>query len=124
MKVGHRILTALLCLCVATSAAMAQSSDDVRVRRLEDTIRNLELRVSALESQQRETSTPTSAPAANTNWHRLKTGMSEVEVVKLLGDPSKVNTRESYFNWLYGSPASGFVQFDSKSRKVKSWSAP
>ena len=124
MKVGHHLLAALTCCFFAAGNAQAQAVDDLRVQRLEDTIRNLELRIGALEAQLAEKTEPTKPTSGAANWRKLKVGMSEVEVVKLIGTPTKVNDRQAHFNWLYGSPASGFVRFDASTKTVMAWSPP
>ncbi len=85
----------------------------------------MELRVAALEAQLRERNAPASVPAGKENWRKLKHGMSESEVEKLLGSPTKVDANPSFFEWRYGnSRTSAHVQFDTESRKVTGWNEP
>lgn len=51
-------------------------------------------------------------------------GMSEEDVEKLLGSPSRVDALGFVTIWHYGSLRGGQVRFDGASRKVDSWNEP
>jgi hypothetical protein len=111
-------------LLVASGAVFAQSNDDPRVQRLEETVRALESRVAALEAQLRERSAPANVAPDKVNWRKLRNGMSEDDVAQLLGSPSKVDANPVYFIWYYGYPIGGHVDFHTESRKVEGWREP
>lgn len=98
--------------------ALAQSGVDSRVQKLEETVRALELRVAVLEAQLCERSTPNSVSFVKENWPKLRKGMSESDVRKLLGCPTKVEPFSSLTVWFYGAAN---VQIDVKSRTVTGW---
>ena len=101
--------TLILLLSLLSAGPLVAAVDDFRVLRLEQDIRTLEREVQTLrrlvsELQQRAQRTdPTyqfnvepSAQAAETNdgwlkasaWKRLRVGMSELEVIEILGKPT------------------------------------
>jgi len=98
------LLTALLLL--ASFAAVA--ADDLKVMQLEQDVRDLQRQVQGLtrqveELQRRPTpgirterafSPPATAPAGEwvdaAKWNRLKSGMSELEVISTLGPPTTI----------------------------------
>jgi len=100
--------------------ALAQSDSDSRIARLEETIRVLELRVAALEERLRTTAPQSGVTSERANWRKLKIGMVEADVERLLGSPIKVDNYGSFTVWYYGP---GNVEF-SRSRKVQGWSEP
>jgi hypothetical protein len=102
----------------------AQSSVESRVQKLEETIRVLDRRVFDLEVQLREQSAPVSVASDRVTWRKLQKGMSEGDVEKLLGSPSKVDAFSSFTLWHYGYPVGGQVQFDGSSCTVNAWHEP
>ena len=110
-------------LLLASSQLFAQSSIDARVQELEETVRVLERRVATLEDQLHEReSPPLDAPSA-ANWREMERGMSERNVEKLLGSPSRVNSSSPVQTvWYY--PDAAWVRFDVRSRKVVAWQQP
>ena len=124
MKASHCLWVPLLLLLAAPGEALAQSSVDSRVQKLEETIRALELRVTVLEEQLRERQASNTVASDKVNWRKLKKGMSESDVEKLLGSPSKVDAFGPFTIWHYGFPSGGQVQFDGDSRTVTGWHEP
>jgi hypothetical protein len=124
MTLATRIL---LLLCVP---AMALAADDARVTRLEQDVRTLRAELQNLSRQieqlrlqgtrpELEGRTPAPAPALESptapawldaaKWQRLRTGMSELEVITALGPPSSIReqsgTRELLYAMEIGSSA-------------------
>jgi hypothetical protein len=91
--------------------------------KLEETIRDLERRVAALEDPLRERNAPVRVAPDKMNWRKLEKGMSEGQVEQLLGSPSKVDVYGSFSVWYFGYPSGGQVKFDP-ARKVAGWSEP
>ena len=116
------LLVAAVLLTPGVDTAIAQSNDDSRVARLEETVRLLEQRVATLEAQLHAAPTPAPVAPAKANWRKLRNGMSEADVERLLGSPSKVNANQVTFVWWYD--ATGFVRFDATSRNVVAWNEP
>jgi len=105
--------------------ALAQAADDARVAKLEETVRQLEQRVAALEGRVQGTSASASVPADKVNWRKLKNGMSEAAVEQILGSPTKVESSQFLTVWYYGELLSGGkVTFDTKSQTVSGWREP
>ena len=124
MKATHCFFISLLLFLAAHGGALAQSSVDSRVQKLEETIRTLELRVASLEEQLRERQTSSTVASDKVNWRKLKKGMSESDVEKLLGSPSRVHAFGSFTVWHYETPLGGQVQFDGDRRTVTGWREP
>lgn len=103
---------------------MAQTSADSRIQKLEEAVRVLERKVADLEAELRERKSVPSVPADKVAWRKLQKGMSEGDVEKLLGSPTKVDVFGSFTIWHYGYPSGGDVQFDGRSRTVNSWHEP
>ena len=102
-------------------AAPAWSADDIRVLKLEQDVRNLEREVRELSreidalrlqltgsSGDRLRRRPAQEPPASgaawldpENWRRVRPGMSEGEVVDLLGTPTSTRTEEGARVMLY-----------------------
>ncbi|WP_185752252.1 hypothetical protein [Pseudomonas fluorescens] len=123
--IAHRYLFALSVLLFASSGQVfAQSSAESRVDKLEDTVRTLERRVATLEDQLRQRNAAPSIPPDKANWRRLQKGLSEADVERLLGSPTKVNANLAFTTWEYGDSDGGYVQFDAKSRTVMGWYEP
>ena len=104
--------------------ASAQTSVDARVQKLEETIQILERRVASLEAQLREQGAPADAVADKANWRKLKQGMTQGDVEKLLGSPSKIDEYGMTTVWHYGPYGEGTVQFYGTPRKANRWSEP
>jgi hypothetical protein len=102
---------------------IAQTSVDSRIQKLEETVRALERRVAELESELRAKKVSAPVPADKVNWRKLEKGMSTIDVEKLLGSPTKIDTFPSFSVWHYGYPSGGQVEFDNK-RAVSSWHEP
>ncbi len=124
MKAIRYLWVPLLLILAATGDISAQSNVESKVQKLEATIRVLERRLSDLEEQQRARSASSPVASDKVNWRKLQKGMSEGDVEKLLGSPSKVDTYSSFTIWHYGSPRGGRVQFDGSSRSVDGWREP
>ena len=123
--IAHRCLFALSVLLFASNGqTYAQSSTESRVDKLEETVRILERRVATLEDQLRQRTAAPSIPPDKVNWRRLQKGMSETEVVRLLGSPAKVDAYGTFTIWHYGDSDYAEVQFDAKTRTVTEWHEP
>ncbi len=114
----------LVVLLVLPQGAMAQTSADSRIEKLEEAVRVLERKVADLESELRERKKAPAVPADKAAWRKLQKGMSESAVEELLGSPSKIDVFGSFTIWHYGDPVGGEVQFDGRSRTVNSWHEP
>ncbi|GLZ86960.1 hypothetical protein Pres01_30110 [Metapseudomonas resinovorans] len=123
--IAHRYLFALSVLLFASNGqAFAQSSAESRVDKLEETVRILERRVDTLEDQLRQRNAAPSIPPDKVNWRRLQKGLSEADVERLLGSPTKVDAFGSFTIWHYGDQDGGEVEFDANSRTVQGWHEP
>lgn len=120
MKAGRLLLVSPLFLFFGSGGALAKDSVDSRLQKLEETVRVLEGRIATLEGQIQANSPPTSAPSGLAKWRKLKDGMSEGDVEKLLGSPDKIDNYGSFSIWRYGR---GRVQFDSR-HALDSWHEP
>ena len=56
------------------------------------------------------------------NWRKLKIGMTESEVQKILGEPTKVISGVKTL-WYYPSIYSGYISFDQKGQ-ISGWNEP
>ena len=124
MKPNRHVGALLLPLLLAAGEAFAQPSSDPRLEKLEETVRMLERRVTALEQQLRQRSALAPIPADKTNWRKLQKGMSEGEVERILGSPTKVDALGPFITWYYGDLVAGQVRFDGRSRMVFGWVEP
>lgn len=123
--ISHRYLFALSAFLFASNGqAFAQPSEESRVDKLEETVRILERRVAALEDQLRQRNEVRSIPPDKVNWRKLQKGLSEADVERLLGSPTKVDAFPTFTIWNYGDSDGGEVQFDAKSRTVSGWHEP
>lgn len=122
---ARRWLWAPLAVLLAVPSVLhAQSSVEARVQKLEEMIRVLERKVADLESQLREQKIVAQVPADKVTWRKLQKGMSESDVEKLLGSPTKVDVFSTFTIWHYGDYSGGQVQFNGRSRTVDSWHEP
>lgn len=123
MKASRCLWAPFLLLFLAIEDAPAQSAVEPRLEKLEEAIRVLERRVATLEEQLRHRAAAPTMPPDRASWRRLQKGMTEADVEKLLGSPSKVDAYGSLTVWRYGYPAGGQVRFDSRNL-VNAWSEP
>jgi hypothetical protein len=115
---------AALVVIAVSGQVFADSSIDSRVQKLEEAIRILEGRVASLEGQLREGSAPARVAPDKVSWRNLKKGMSEGDVERLLGSPSKVVANPVVTTWYYDQAGGqGNVDFDSKGT-VRGWIEP
>ena len=117
------LLVATALIAVGLAKATAQTNDESRVAKLEETVRVLEQRVLALEDQLRAVAAPTEIAPTKANWRKLRNRMSEGDVEQLLGSPTKVDNYGNFIIWHYGYPPGGEVQFN-KSHTVEGWHEP
>lgn len=123
--IAYRYLFALsVLLFTSNGQVFAQSSAESRMDKLEETVRILERRVATLEDQLRQRNAAPSISPDKVNWRRLQKGLSEAEVERLLGSPTKVDAFGTFTIWHYGDSDSGRVHFDAKSRTVTEWHEP
>lgn len=143
MRVPQWWLAALLALPVSLLA------DDFKVIKLEQDVRNLERQVNELKRQlsalQRRDGQAAIVPAATRapeapvsetpawldarNWDRLRAGMSELEVIQVLGKPTSMRSETSESRTLLYAMeigTSGFLggSVQLKNRQVASVSKP
>ena len=124
MKCKAIFMSAAL-LALGVGGAMADATSDSRVTKLEETVRQLEQRVAALEGQSRDTAKSASVPTELVNWRKLQNGMAMADVERLLGSPTKVDAHISFTTWYYGeSRTGGQVEFNTKSQTVEGWDEP
>jgi hypothetical protein len=133
MRQSHVALLMLLVLPAAPTCMPAAAADDFKVMKLEQDMRNIERQVQDLSRQlnelqqrasrasDRPSSAPSSsaAPAPSTDWlnadawRRVRPGMTELEVLELLGPPTSMRgaadsgTRQLLYAMEIGS--SGFL---------------
>ncbi|MGH8179106.1 MAG: hypothetical protein ACREV5_22830 [Steroidobacter sp.] len=108
-------------LLMALGASHASAADDFKIIKLEQDVRNLERQVQVLSRQVDElrshsarsgerriaprTSTPllpsSSAWLSAANWERVQSGMSELDVIRLLGPPSSMRVEDEARVLLY-----------------------
>jgi outer membrane protein assembly factor BamE (lipoprotein component of BamABCDE complex) len=78
----------------------------------------------ALRAQPRESAAPR-APAVTSEaadwrspdaWRRLRVGMSQAEVVRILGDPGRVTHYYGFSRWEYPDALGRRVNFDDRGR--------
>lgn len=123
--IAHHYFFALAVLIFTSNEqAFAQSSTESRVDKLEETVRSLERRVATLEDQLRQQSATSLTPSNKVNWRRLQQGLSEADVERLLGSPTKIDAFGTFTIWNYDDKGGGEVQFDAKSRSVTGWHEP
>ena len=70
------LLVATALIAVGLAKATAQTNDESRVAKLEETVRVLEQRVLALEDQLRAVAAPTEIAPTKANWRKLRNRMS------------------------------------------------
>jgi hypothetical protein len=124
VNIRRSLWSALPLMLLMCGESTAQSSDDARVQKLEETVQALERRVASLEAQLRDRSTSANSTPANANWRGLKIGMRESDVEQLLGRPSKIDTSKYLVTWYYNYPLGGSVNFGGETRTVERWSEP
>jgi hypothetical protein len=123
MQVNRTFVVSLVLLIFINGAVEAQPDIDAKVERLEHTIRVLERRLEALEEQLRQRNALPAAVTDKAGWRKLQRGMSESDVEKLLGSPTRVDAMGVYTFWHYG-PRGGRVTFEGSSRTLYAWSEP
>jgi hypothetical protein len=104
-------MRALVLSITMLSSSLTAWGDDYKVIKLEQDVRNLERQVGELNRQltalqRREFPTSTASPSRDDNsadtdkwvnaarWDRVRIGMSELEVIELLGKPSSLRAGE------------------------------
>lgn len=126
MKIRALLVAAAL-LTPGFNEAIAHSSDESRVAKLEETVRLLERRIDEMEAallkveSSRSRAVPASANSRDVaNWRRLSREMTMDDVRALLGEPKNVEASSSFTIWQY--PNGADVTFFSD--KVYGWSEP
>ncbi len=56
------------------------------------------------------------------SWHQLRVGMSQLEVLRILGEPGKTTRYYAFTRWEYPDALGRRVNFDEKDRLL-SWGA-
>jgi hypothetical protein len=122
-------MTRLAALLLGCLPIVGWAADDPRISFLEQEVRNLQRQVQALTRQLDALSTRPARPAVRPNaarpapvmvndtwldsakWRSLRAGMSELEVIELLGSPSSMREEDGARVLLYAMEigASGFL---------------
>ena len=116
-------ITAIGLLGMAAFSAYAQS--DPRVDRLEAEVRDLQLRLSKVETAQggfvadQKPESSGSGWKSLSNWRQLKTGMTPEQVRAILGEPRRIEGGE-WARWEY--PNGGVSMFMKE--KLNRWQEP
>ena len=138
----RNLLLALLAVPLLGQSALAQDDANYRLMKLEQDVRNLERQVQTLTRQLDElkqqaaragdrstlgTRSPTTSAATSSTawleaarWDRVRTGMSELEVIGILGPPSSMRQEGDARVLLYAMEIgsanflSGSVEFRDK----------
>jgi hypothetical protein len=129
-RVGVSMARVLLMVVLAAAAHNALAADDLKVSQLEQDVRDLQRQVQALSRQIemqgaqpapvqgtiRQQAPPASAAGTPAwvdaaKWSRLQPGMSELEVVTLLGPPTSMRAEAGQRLLMYALEigASGFL---------------
>ncbi|MBN1524317.1 MAG: hypothetical protein JW904_07545 [Spirochaetales bacterium] len=98
----------------SSTAELQQRITDLekRVQILEDTVQHLQ-----------SGSVDTPVPAGLEAWRKLKRGMTEDEVRRLLGEPDRIIASGAMTIWYFGEPAwASMVNFVDN--KVNGWTEP
>ena len=106
-------------LALVPALAYPQNSADARIQKLEETIKTLEARIAALEAQLASSSVTPSAQPELVIWRKLKRGMSEREVRKLLGEPLRIDGGPVTY-WRYSAGAEVYFM----SSGLAGWTEP
>ena len=131
VTVSMIIIVGIVMVFISCEPGQSQVRDCVSVRlsRLESKIQKLEKRIAVLETPRSEIATRGKASKANLggwrvrgNWRKLKKGMSENEVIKLLGNPEKIQTVADEYWWYWDFPAARVELSGNKT--VVGWSEP
>jgi len=122
----------LACLLLVVTYALAQepSADDLKgeITSLKQTVLKHEQRIAALEKAIARLLAPGNSPLSKktgkpksitpggwqvpSNWERIKKGMSERQVISILGQPTSVKNLSSYRTLFYRGFISGKVELD------------
>lgn len=122
--ITHRHLFVLSFFLVASCGqVVAQSTAESRVDKLEEAVRTLERRVAILEDQLPQRGAAPSIPPDRVIWRRLKKGMSEADVERLLGSPTKVEAGP-ITTWHYGDGDERGASVEFYDGGVNGWSEP
>lgn len=115
-----RIL-ALLALCVAWSALAAEPAPDAcgtRAALIEKRLGALQLRLQQLEHELASRPRPESASREAWRdagaWQRLRLGMSQADVLRILGAPGRVTSYYGFQRWEYPDALGQRVNFDER----------
>ena len=113
---------------LALFAESVQAQDE-EILQLRQKISQLEARIDELEGLLNECVASRNKGAADEygyqnkmNWRKLKVGMSQSQVLSILGEPTKVIKGVKTL-WYYPNIYGGFVSFD-QSGKIVGWNEP
>ena len=115
----------VLCLLICSFPVY---SEEITVNQLQKKIEQLENRVAILENiiadQNNEKAINTNVITADRQiWRKLRKGMNQDDVRKLLGEPLTIRS-QVFTQWFYSeSNSHSYVMFDTKD-KVNGWSEP
>ena len=122
------ILSVLVALILLFPTRPLTAQED-EITRLQQKIEQLDRRLKKLESFLSISDKPHDKKAAQEygwqnkkNWRLLKPGMTESQVKKILGEPTKVIKGVKTL-WYYPSIYSGHISFD-KNGQVSGWNEP
>jgi len=115
----HAWAVAALGIAFSSSNNATAQTDDV-LRGMDSMRRGLEpapqsRRAPGSAAQQLQTPEPSP-------WLKVKPGMSETEVMNILGVPDRIENQTQTFRWHWDKGKNkGWVHFDNTSRKVVEW---
>ena len=118
-----------LCAVVASSLGAAPAEPDAetcaaRTRLLEKRLEALRARVQHLEHElaSRPKPPPREPWRDPAVWHELRTGMSQADVLRILGAPGRVTSYSGFQRWEYPDALGARVNFDDAGRLL-AWGA-
>lgn len=121
-----RFIAVLLLVLLVSGCAPTTQNDSATIRALQQRINNLENQLQGNNSLGGASSVSTGNPKDLKNWRSLKNGMTEAQVLRLLGEPEKVSNYGSFYQWKYHdfSYVSFWIDYGSTVGKVNGWNEP
>jgi hypothetical protein len=125
MRAIHALVLLLALAAPALAADPAQEACDQRVGMLEKRLYFLQQRLAALDHEL--SSRPGSQSAGEAwrdaaAWQRLRLGMSQADVLGILGAPGRTTAYYGFLRWEYPDALGQRVNFDDRGRLI-SWGA-
>jgi hypothetical protein len=128
MEKAHRHALLFAVLALAAPALRAEVSAleacETRTALLEKRLGMLQLRLGQLEhelaARPQAESRPSEAWRDRAVWKTLREGMSEADVLRILGPPGRVTTYYGFRRWEYPDALGARVNFDERGR-LSAW---